>query len=437
MLSQNWRSLSATPAQRFVLALFCSLALVPVASAGFCQQMPAPAGSTTTDGSADPEEVAYSDDLLVVQLKDGTDRDKFDETLQEVHGTVYKTLNAGPSLQFLLIQCEKGKAADVERKLSRDKNVKSVERNLRFSHSFHPNDPVFPYQWDWRADDDGQVRNDPRLLGLIRQAGVFYELDSGCTNFPGELADHCTQISAFTLTPEAVHDVDSKDSHGTAVASISATTNNGVGIAGVCNLRDGNDIYLYIYRITKPSSGGSTTLTAILSALTDAAKRTLPPGPINLSYGNSSGPSLYSLPSIQAIGQQLETTGKKLIVASGNSSANDPAPEMPSEDAPYVRRVSAIGQGGNLAFYSNFGPFHAAAPGSHLPMYTRTGEISAYYGTSFAAPRWAGYIMLLMQCGVRTAHEADRIIYQTANVNSQGWRSPNIRAAFSQIAGSP
>ena len=38
------------------------------------------------------------DDILIVQLADGADRQRFDDQLQEMHGRVIQTVQAGPNL---------------------------------------------------------------------------------------------------------------------------------------------------------------------------------------------------------------------------------------------------------------------------------------------------------------------------------------------------
>ena len=78
---------------------------------------------------------ASPQDVLIVQLTDNADRAKFDELLQEIHGTVINTLSFGPKLQMLVIQAEPGKADEVAKRLSKEKDVANVERN----RSYHIN----------------------------------------------------------------------------------------------------------------------------------------------------------------------------------------------------------------------------------------------------------------------------------------------------------
>src|SRR6516162_8392984 len=69
------------------------------------------------------------DDILIVELSEGVDRDQFDQLLQEVHGTFLRTIEVGPTLKFQVILTEPGEAAAVAKRLSGDKEIARVQRN--------------------------------------------------------------------------------------------------------------------------------------------------------------------------------------------------------------------------------------------------------------------------------------------------------------------
>jgi hypothetical protein len=413
------------PARRFALCLFLAGALASNSLPGICEEQLVSEKNAAASQTALSEEGAYSDDLLIVQLNDGAEKEKFDEVLQEVHGTLVKTISAGPSLQFLVIRSERGKSDQVAKKLVKDKSVKSVERNQEFGKLGAPDDPYFTAQWDWSFMHCGAARNSKYAnFGTV----IFYVLDSGATRIPGELCTSCEQYNFANLSGkrEPIHDV---GQHGTFVSSVGESTDNAYDFAGVANF-EGQRVHEVMCRITKPP-GESTNLVIILTTLSSLADPSLPPGPVNLSYGNATGPSLNSMASIQAVAQQLQKSGKLLILAAGNSDRYDPSPEQ------YAVRVAAIGQGGNKASFSDYGPFHSSAPGAHVAGLQPSGQVALGSGTSFAAPRWCAAILVVMAAGVRTALRAHQIITQTARRNPQGWLIPDFYEALKLASTSP
>jgi len=74
-----------------------------------------------------------ADDTIIVTLSPGADQDKVKEILDEVHGTVIRTLHVDKdNYDILFIKPEKGKADETIKKLAdkKDKNLKAVERNF-------------------------------------------------------------------------------------------------------------------------------------------------------------------------------------------------------------------------------------------------------------------------------------------------------------------
>jgi len=418
--------------------------------------------------------------LLIVQLANNADRQKFDDILQEIHGKLLKTIDFGPTLSFLLIEPEAGKISETEKKLLATKDVAYVQRNLvcqfndvvtesvaakhasfgkvflpknrslRFAlpkthhagkgllipaasaHlSPNPNDPYFYSQWDLALMKFPQARSAGLPTGV---PVMFYFLDTGVTPFSAELATSAAQydFSNPLVNPVRESPYDSS-THGTGTASVTATTNNSIGYAGAANL-EGNRCFLFECRLTTGGGIQTATVASILSALSYLYQTPgLSPGPINISVGSAPPNTLNSLPAIQEAAQLLSNKGFLVVIAAGNNGAYDPSPER------YARRVAAIGGDGNIASFSNYGPFPAAAPGASVQIYTPTGpDIQTLgSGTSFAAPRWCAAIVDVM--GVlppsrRTAVFADSIVMETAIINAQGLRIPNLQAATALAA---
>jgi hypothetical protein len=99
--------------------------------AGLCNEKPnQPAGTRITNTPAKP--AASAQDILIVELSDKADRSEFDDLLQEVHGKVIKTLDFGPKLKMLVIQTEPGKSTEVEKRLSKDKDIIQIQHNQTY-----------------------------------------------------------------------------------------------------------------------------------------------------------------------------------------------------------------------------------------------------------------------------------------------------------------
>jgi thermitase len=377
------------------------------------------------------------EDLLIVQLTNSADRSEFDSFLQDAHGTVIRTMEFGPTVKFLVVQAESGRAADLEKKLHTCKEIADVERNSSFTlQDSGPNDPYFSSQWGLHFMKYANARslmlkNAPGRSG---EAVIICFLDTGISpSFGSELGNSAAQYDFSGANPtgqrEGLYDSDPPVSHGTATASIACSTNNAYGIAGNANVATGNSVYIIELRITSAGSG-STNLANILAGLSFIYNYVPRPVPINCSFGARYPHSLNNTPAIQQAARALWARGSQLVVAAGNDGVADP-----SKETPYVRRVAAIGQDGKLAYFSEYGPFHGAAPGVNVLSYNPGALASgpglvSYSGTSLAAPAWTGALALVMRLQSRkSAGNADAIVHLTTTPCSGGWLVPNLEAA--------
>jgi hypothetical protein len=380
------------------------------------------------------------EDVLIVQLKKGADRDEFDSLLKEVNGTLINTLSMGSEIEFLIVASEPGTADATLKKMNASKEVSMVERNRMFKplQSFSaPNDNLFSSQWDLSFMNYGQAR----ATGLGSGSPlIFYVIDTGLQPVGFELAQVAQQYDfSNPVTPtrhqEKLHDV---FGHGTAVSTVAANSNNLLGYAGQTNFGDNffdsGRTAIVMCRISADISGTASTV-SIISACQfcwgQMANQRMPVGPVNLSFGSSSGPSLNADPSIQQVAQGLRNVGSVLVLSSGNNGLVDPSPELAA------RRVGAISQDGLLASFSTTGPFVTAAPGVQVPVYIPYSYILPFFadGTSFASPRWCGAILACMGAmSNKSASVADQIVFDTATVTSEGQRVPNMFAAITEAA---
>jgi len=403
-------------------------------------------------------------DLLIVELANDTNRDDFDQLLKESHGKLINTISAGPSLKFLVVQSEPGKVSEFEKNLAKSKTVSLVRRNqiyrtddeislpaknpsasghgsfignhltgghmFRSSHNIIPNDRFFFQEWDLAfmqyipARSMGLAYNTP-LNFYFLDTGYAASIDSPFVVAQYNFADPFNPTGAREITFDS-------GLHGTATATVTCSTANKVGYAGMANFTS-NRCILTECRIS--SDGESSGLVNILAALSSLAQaQTLPPGPINISFNAAPPNTLNADPMVQQVAQQLRQRGCLVVLAAGNDGVIDPSPEK------YARRVAAVNSFGNLSSFSETGNFPAAAPGEVVPIYTPLGPGRPFFGsgTSFAAPRWCaaiGDVMSVLSPANRNAPFADQLLLNTGFSNSQGYVIPNLQAALQAAIG--
>lgn len=214
-----------------------------------------------------------------------------------------------------------------------------------------------------------------------------------------------------------------EQTHGTHVTGImSATTNNGIGIAGMCN---DTVFFAKVTDNTYFTQNGTYSDVAITNAMYDIADNIPRVTVINLSLGGGA-PSA----SAEQAYNYAWNNGKLPIAASGNdgnSSVSYPAAYSA------CMAVGAIGSSGNdlyLTQYSNYGNAQEiSAPGGDIN--TGYGIMSsvpdnnyeALEGTSMACPMVAGLAGLMKSLNPDlTAFEIRNIINATAfDLGTDGW----------------
>jgi len=299
-----------------------------------------------------------------------------------------------------------------------------------------PNDPDLVSQWSVpymnfeQARDSGMQYNNPLYA---------YYIDTGATVVPGELNNNGIQFDYSDMTNPSGAQEPLVDAgyHGTATTTLLCTTDNNSYLTGVANF-EGNRCYTVMFRCMQPwqqtSEGDVLNYVGVIGSLSYILNSNLPPGPICMSV-NSPPPNTFNAnPQIQSLAQQLRQKGFVVVLPAGNWAAQDTSPEQ------YVRRVAAIGSDGNLASFSDYGPFPAVAPGANIWVFSPTNSngLGVANGTSLSAPAWCAAILDVM--GVlppakRNAVIADQIVLQTANTTPQGYKCPNLYAAIQAAAG--
>jgi len=434
-----------------------------------------------------------SADILILQLKDGADQEKFDSLLQEVHCTLIKTLEFGPTLKFLVLQTEPGQAGKIEKRLRSNKDIARVERNIHYrlenipqttkvtakkkskktpsgkiiekkynkksptKHSTSslssltsfspkvlsssntpppnpiPNDPFLSDQWDLTFMQYQQARV-ANVMNFNTPVTMIF-LDTGLNVISNELATWAVQYDfSDPVNPTGAQEpLLDFGVHGTSTAGVTDWTDNDFGLAGMANW-EGNRCFIIECRVCQSQTSGDPIVDVLAALSFIYNSSTISPAPINLSANSPPPNTVNADPMIQQAAQQLRQKGFLLVLSAGNDAANDTSPEL------YCRRVAGIAQNGTLSSFSDYGPFKAAAPASNInsncilypPNY-----VGMNSGTSFAAPRWCAAIvdvMAALPASKRTAVYADQILFQTATVTTDGWYVPNLQAAMQAAA---
>lgn len=269
-----------------------------------------------------------------------------------------------------------------------------LEPSVIYKGSATPNDPLWNTQWgpyaifaDEAWDYGTQGENSWNVLAVVDDAidwqhedlsdQVWYGYDYGFNDDDPSL------------------DVADEQAHGTHVTGImSASNNNGIGIAGMCTDT------VFFAKVTDNSyfiNNGAYSSSAIIDALYDIGLNLPRVSVINLSLGGGA-PS----DAAEQAYNFVWNNGKLPIVASGNEGSGSIS--FPAA-YPACMAVGSIGTDGNefyRAIYSNYGPEQeVTAPGGDLN--TGYGIVSTMpwdlydvsHGTSMACPHVAGLAGLM------------------------------------------
>ena len=164
-------------------------------------------------------------------------------------------------------------------------------------------DPLVPFEW-WRAAVGADQVDPP---GPGKPVTV---VDSGLDLSHPEFA---TRPNTTALNPQTTSDAD--EDHGTAVASVVAATNNGVGIVGIYPEA--------VLRVWDASPFGFLNEGAAIEGIYEAARRG--PGVINLSFGGEDDDPLLD----DAI-QFAFRSGSLVVAAAGNEALDGNPPNFPA-----------------------------------------------------------------------------------------------------------
>lgn len=371
---------------------------------------------------------SYMQDILLVMPNSGAEDENIQKALEEAHGTVIGTMGQG-ALKVLIIKTEKGKLAETEAKLAKDrKDFNVVQRNYCHKAQFIPNDPQFASEWHLPAI------NAHRAWDITQGAGAKIAVfDSGCQASVQDLAGktdkgynaHTPQAwalaigSAFDPGLAALGSaIDSatgsgartdNTGHGTMVATSAGATgnnlNNGAGVAPAA--------IVVPVKITDDSTALGDDLSVMAGLLNVMATHSAKI--VNISYSGMADPSRD--PAMHVYFRAFhDVYGGILFVSAGNDGAHFSNGVMS-----YCNVVSAVDPSLNKADFSNWGNcITFTAPGVGIVLTDRLGRSIAADGTSFAAPICAGIAALVWRANPSLNNTQVETIMKATAVRTSG-----------------
>ena len=305
-----------------------------------------------------------------------------------------------------------------------DPRVRYAEPDFVVRTSELPNDPRFGQQWGMAriqapAAWDVTHGSSTRTIAIL-DCGIFDETSTvlapdGVAGHP-DLRGKVVQRQDFSGSTTGTDDY---CNHGTHVAGIAAaSTNNGIGVAGV-----GYDTRLLSGKVLDDTgSGSSSTVVNGITWATDHGATV-----INLSLGGAG-----ACPSVmQDAVNYAWSQGVVVVAAAGNDATN--GVDWPA-NCSYALAVAASDATDARATFSNYGTaIPLTAPGVNILSTSNTGDYVSFSGTSMATPHVSGVVALVATTSFASSAQAiiNRIESTADPVAGTGtsWQFGRINAA--------
>jgi len=383
----------------------------------------------------------YVEDEIVVKFKSGVSEETI-ARINQRHGTsVFYVSKQG---KFRRLKVPAGKTVEeLVDVYNKDPNVEYAEPNY-IAHAFWvPNDPLYPYQWNFYNDEYGGINmesawevstGDSSVVVAVIDTGVAYEdyVESTRRGRSKTIVyEQAPDLSETNFVPgyDFVNDdphPNDDEGHGTHVTgTIAQSTNNNMGVAGIA-------FNTSIMPVKVLDSRGSGTYTDIADGIYFAANNGA--DVINMSLG---GPNA-SITLEEALAYAYNK-GVTIVAAAGNDGSDTVS--YPAAYNAYVIAVGATRYDETLAYYSNYGPdLDLVAPGGDTNVdqngdgypdgilqqtFGNTPTDWGYYyyqGTSMATPHVAAVAALVIASGVTGPDNVRKVLQSTAkDLGAPGW----------------
>lgn len=348
---------------------------------------------------------------LVVDFRDSVSDGEVASLGSRLHLTFRPNSIEAPIDRVYVVSVPTDQESQILSTLRDESDVEGADENAVMHMDFVPNDPKYAQQWGLHRVGTEAAWNRTCGEGVtvaVIDTGVACE-DHGNFHVLSDLAGtEC--VPGWNFVNGSSHANDDHG-HGSHVAgTIAQTTNNAVGTAGIA----------YCARImpVKVLSGsGSGTTANVADGIRWASDHGA--NVINLSLGGGGHSEVME----QAI-QHARSNGTLVVCAAGNNGRYVESPAM--ERGAFA--VSAVDNGGNIAYFSSRGPEIAvAAPGVDILQQTicdhgrnRCEQFASWSGTSMATPHVAGVAALIESLGVTSPDAVERVLRTTVEDPTRG-----------------
>jgi thermitase len=360
-----------------VVSAVLLVVLLVIPSTIFAQQTQGPSASS------------YAPDQLIVKFKSGTTA----KSIQALHSEEGAQVVSKSKLGFEVVKFNNSSVQKMMQKYKQDPNVEYVEPNYYFHATWTPNDPAFSSsQWGPQKIQAPQAWDVTKSSSSVKIAIVDTGVEASHPDLNGKVINGWDFVYDDSVPNDA-------NGHGTHCAGIAAaTTNNGIGIAGMApNAR--------ILAVRVLDANGSGTLDDVANGIIYAADNGAQV--ISLSLGGSSGST-----TLKNAVDYAWNKGAVVVAAAGNN--NSSAPSYPAYYSNAIA-VASTDSADRKSSFSNYGSWvDVAAPGSSIYSTYINGSYATLSGTSMATPHVAGLAGLLAAQG-RSNSQIRAAIQNTAD----------------------
>ena len=347
--------------------------------------------------AASPNAVnAQADDFargrIIVEPQAGLSPDELAKILS-VHGG--KARKIGQSNLHVVDLSSKGSERGIVEKLSHNPHLKLVTLDYRRKTTFIANDPYLGSEWHLAKVGATTAWDTAQGAGV-----TIAILDSGVDGSHPDLVPNL--VAGYNAYDNNTNTSD-VCGHGTAVAgTAAASTNNGVGVAGVAGLAKIMPVRI---AFIDPTDGKCYAYdSTIASGMTWAADH-------GAKIANASYSGMASSSAIINASNYFKSKGGLVFVSAGNSATNDGSAATTA-----MIPVSATDSNDAITSWSSFGSYVAlSAPGAGIWTTSNGGTYQAWNGTSFSSPLTAGVAALMMSANPSlSAATVEKLMYSSA-----------------------